>query len=100
MRKLILIAAFALVSATANGGQSRSLSLASTEATQPAAEQPTTVQKTNNSAPTVEQPIVVAPQQPATPTGDKTTDAPKPKKRHISTEARVIYELHRHGIYW
>jgi cell division septation protein DedD len=30
-------------------------------------------------------------------------DAPKtvkPKRRHESTEARVIYELHRHGIYW
>jgi hypothetical protein len=24
----------------------------------------------------------------------------KPKRRHESTEARVIYELHRHGIYW
>ena len=32
-----------------------------------------------------------------------TTDAPKtvkPKRRRESTEARVIYELHRHGIYW
>jgi hypothetical protein len=32
-----------------------------------------------------------------------TADAPKtvkPKRRHESTEARVIYELHRHGIYW
>ena len=31
------------------------------------------------------------------------TEAPKtvkPKRRHESTEARVIYELHRHGIYW
>jgi hypothetical protein len=26
--------------------------------------------------------------------------AEKPKRRHSSTEARVIYELHRHGIYW
>lgn len=24
----------------------------------------------------------------------------KPKRRHELTEARVIYELHRHGIYW
>jgi hypothetical protein len=24
----------------------------------------------------------------------------KSKRRHQSTEARVIYELHRHGIYW
>ena len=36
-------------------------------------------------------------------TGSASTDAPKtvkPKRRHESTEARVIYELHRHGIYW
>jgi hypothetical protein len=26
--------------------------------------------------------------------------AEKPKRRRESTEARVIYELHRHGIYW
>ena len=36
-------------------------------------------------------------------TGSAGIDAPKtvkPKRRHESTEARVIYELHRHGIYW
>ena len=36
-------------------------------------------------------------------TGSAAIDAPKtvkPKRRHESTEARVIYELHRHGIYW
>lgn len=36
-------------------------------------------------------------------TGSAGTDAAKtvkPKRRHESTEARVIYELHRHGIYW
>jgi hypothetical protein len=26
--------------------------------------------------------------------------AAKAKRRHVSLEARVIYELHRHGIYW
>jgi hypothetical protein len=26
--------------------------------------------------------------------------AEKPKRKRESTEARVIYELHRHGIYW
>ena len=30
----------------------------------------------------------------------KTTNAEKPKRRRESTEARVIRELHRHGIYW
>jgi hypothetical protein len=34
---------------------------------------------------------------------DKNTQTPKaenPKRKRQSTEARVIYELHRHGIYW
>ena len=30
----------------------------------------------------------------------KTTNTEKPKRRRESTEARVIRELHRHGIYW
>jgi hypothetical protein len=36
------------------------------------------------------------------PVADKDVAAPKVEKkhRHESTEARVIYELHRHGIYW
>ena len=39
----------------------------------------------------------------AKPVADKDIQTPKavkPKRRHESTEARVIYELHRHGIYW
>jgi hypothetical protein len=32
------------------------------------------------------------------PVSDK--KAEKPRYKHESTEARVIYELHRHGIYW
>jgi hypothetical protein len=30
----------------------------------------------------------------------KTPNAEKPKRKRGSTEARVIYGLHRHGIYW
>jgi hypothetical protein len=30
----------------------------------------------------------------------QTTQVEKPKRRRESTEARVIRELHRHGIYW
>lgn len=30
----------------------------------------------------------------------KTTKVDKPKRRRETTEARVIRELHRHGIYW
>jgi hypothetical protein len=98
MRKFILIAAISLVSATANAGPSRSLSLASSE-TPPAAEQSKTEQTAD--APAVERPKLVAPQEQANPaTADRPESAAKPKKKRVSTEARVIYELHRHGIYW
>ena len=36
----------------------------------------------------------------ATPANGDAPKTVKPKRRHESTEARVIYELHRHGIYW
>jgi outer membrane biosynthesis protein TonB len=96
MRKLILIAAISLVSATANAGTSRSLSLASS-ATPSAAEQPKTEPTPDAQPAAVERPKLVAP--------PKQTKAPvaevvKPKKKRVSTEARVIYELHRHGFYW
>jgi hypothetical protein len=37
------------------------------------------------------------------PVAEKNVETPKvekPKRKQMSTEARVIYELHRHGIYW
>ena len=83
MRKLILIAALALAStsANANPSSSRDLTLASADATKPVTKQP----KTQTADPA---------------TGDKPADVVKPKRSHVSTEARIIYELHRHGIYW
>jgi hypothetical protein len=124
MRKFILIATLVLVSATAQAAGSRSLTMASND--EPAAvepskpveaqpaeapkyverppavdattEQPNTVQsKTEQSK--AEQPTT----EPSKPAAGKTADAPKaekPRRKHESTEARVIYELHRHGIYW
>ena len=81
MRGLILVAAIALISTASYAGQSRGLSLVSTEATQPAAEQP------------------APPAQTKTPVADDTGTA-KPRRKHIWTETRIIRELHRHGIYW
>jgi hypothetical protein len=100
MRKLVLIAAIALASTAANAGPSRSLSLASADATQPVTEQPKT--------PAAEPATTVERAKPATPQGaakdpataEKPADVVKPKPRHVSTEAHIIYELHRHGIYW
>ena len=100
MRKLIMIAAITLASTAANAGPSRSLSLASADAAQPVTEQP----KAQAAQPlkTFERPKPVAAQEAAKApaTTEKSAEIVKPKRRPLSTEARVIYELHRHGIYW
>jgi hypothetical protein len=116
MRTFILVSAMVLASATAHAGSDRSLTLASSE--QPAAvEQPKAAEapKATEAPAATETPAYVARPaavEPTTentkadaskPAGDKTAQAPKadkPRHRHESTEARVIYELHRHGIYW
>ena len=118
MRKLILIAAAVLASATAQAGSSRNLTMAAND--QPAAaEAPKATDKATDKgteqpaaseAPKyVERPAAVdtateAPKaEPVKPVAEKNVETPKvekPKRKRMSTEARVIYELHRHGIYW
>jgi hypothetical protein len=89
MRKLIVIAAFSLISATAYAGPSRGLSLASVETTQPVTEQKADAK------------LAVPQEQPKNPVvADKPAEPAKATRRHPSTEARIIYELHRHGVYW
>jgi hypothetical protein len=121
MRKFILLAALVLVSATARAGVTRSLTMASKD--EPAAaEQPKAVEVKAVEAPKavetskpaeapkyVDRPAAVSTTtvQPkadqAKPVADNNPQTPrieKPKRKRQSTEARVIYELHRHGIYW
>jgi hypothetical protein len=116
MRKGILIAAMSLVATEACAGGPRSLSLAAGNASQQATEQPTataTVAPQATQAPATAPPanVLTATTQAATApaaTSAQSTAAPvastsetvKPKRRQPSTEARVIHELHRHGIYW
>jgi hypothetical protein len=128
MRKFMLITAMVLVSATAHAGGQRSLTLASSDEPaksvdtkavepKPADVKPADVTPAEASpaeAPKyVERPAVVDTQpatqcQPAASTNadapkvapKETTTAEKPKRRHQSTEARIISELHRHGVYW
>jgi hypothetical protein len=123
MRKFILITAMVLVSAAAQAAEPRGLALASNEdplaATparsvepRPADAKPVDVKPAENqpveTPKFVDRPAAVGakPQQSADQcpcAAPVTADAPKtvkPKRRHESTEARVIYELHRHGIYW
>jgi hypothetical protein len=121
MRKFILITAMVLVSATAHAGQ-RSLTLASSDeqakSVETKAVEPKPADAPAEAAPAetpkyVERPAVVDTQpatqcQPAASTNadaprvapKETTTAEKPKRRHQSTEARIISELHRHGVYW
>jgi hypothetical protein len=116
MRKFVLIAAMVLVSATAQAGQSRSLTTA--QADQPAATEtkPTETTKAADvvapAAPAetpkyVERPAAVdsttAPAQTKADSGKparQTAKSDKPRHKRYWTEARIIGELHRHGIYW
>jgi hypothetical protein len=87
MRKFILIAALVLVSATAQAA-TRGLTIASNEPS--AAEQPKVV----------EAPKAVEALNPIARKSTPATNAGKPKRKRETTEARVVRELHRHGIYW
>ena len=117
MRKLILIATMSLLAGQAYAGGPRSLSLSATNASQ-ATEQPaTTAPAQATQAPTAAPsanvqtatttqastppaaPAPAAAAVAATP-AQPTAGATKPKHREPSTEARVIRELHQHGIYW
>ena len=108
MRKFILVTAMVLVSATAQA-RTRGLTLASNDepvAAEP--QKPVEAPKYVERPPAVDTKAELPKSEPASPGVEKKTDVPKteaiktekPKRRHSSTEARVIYELHRHGIYW
>jgi hypothetical protein len=109
MRKYLLIAALVLVSAAAQAGTSRGLTMASNDEAAAEAPKSADAPKAAEAPKYVERPAAVdttteAPKADATkPAADKnaeTTKVEKPKRKPMSTEARVIYELHRHGIYW
>jgi hypothetical protein len=118
MRKFLLITAMVLVSATAQA-QTRGLTLASND--EPVAAEPQKPAETPKAVdvpkyverpPAVDANVEQPKAEPAAPAVEKSAEVPKaeapketikaekPKHRHSSTEARVIYELHRHGIYW
>ncbi|MGX4801338.1 hypothetical protein [Bradyrhizobium guangdongense] len=125
MRKIVLMAAMVLVSASAQAGGSRSLSLAAANEQAPASQSttaplPATTQ-VSEAAPVAAVPVYVdhppvvsttpaaapvtittPPSAPvATRPAPKTTArADKPRHKRRSTESRIIAELHRHGIYW
>jgi hypothetical protein len=107
MRRLILITAMLVASATAQAGQSRSLTMVAA-ADEPAVAAP--VKPADEAKPTEAPTYVARPAaidtapsaqpcaEPAKPAVTAKAERPKPR-RHWS-EARIIGELHRHGIYW
>ena len=119
MRKFILIAALVLLSASAQAAGSRGLTLASSD-DQAAAAQPNAVEtskpveapkaaeetKPAGTPKYVDRPAAVnttaeAPQTDAVkPAAVQPSKAARRKPRRDWTEARIIGELHRHGIYW
>jgi hypothetical protein len=103
MRKFILIAALVLVSATAQAGTKRGLTVASNEATATeattAAETPKYVARpaavdTTTQRLKAEQAKRLAAKDP------RALRAEQAKRKRGSILARVVYALHRHGIYW
>jgi flagellar hook-length control protein FliK len=129
MRKLLLVTAMVLISASAEAGQSRSLSLASVDeqAATPSKPADTTAQSNANAAQPiaiksaetsatdtpkyVERPPGVTAAPATTSTQPQSTDTVQPAASHAAkagrsrhrtdwSEARIIGELHRHGIYW
>ena len=102
MRKFILIAALVLVSATAQAGTTRGLTVASNEAT---ATETTTAAETPKY---VARPAAVDTRQRLKAEQAKRLAEKDPralraemaKRRRASIVARVVYALHRHGIYW
>ena len=118
MRKIILVAAMVLVSASAQAGGPRSLSLAAANEQAPAAPATATTQVSEvapvSDAPKyVDRPPAVSATTAAPVAATTTTSAPaasQPAQKTTAkadkpghkrwTEGRIIAELHRHGVYW
>jgi hypothetical protein len=105
MRRLILTATLLLLSASAQAGSSRSLTLGTHEATteQSAPAQETAELPKDQPAPQADKTPETKPTEHAVaaePKPSAKTANARPKHKGVSTEAQVIYELHRHGIYW
>jgi hypothetical protein len=110
MRKFMLVTAIVLVSASAHAEPWKSFSLASEKNTKQFVERPETVRSDKVVEPT-KQPQTqpqAADAKPDTNSADtKSADAKpvevkpaKAKRKRVSIEAHIIYQLHRAGYYW
>jgi hypothetical protein len=104
MRKFILTAALVLMSATAQAGVTRGLTIAANDepaATDQAkpAEAPKYVARPAAVSPTTQTPAADQ-SKPVAEKNIRARAAMMRKHRHGMILARLIYALHRHGIYW
>jgi hypothetical protein len=103
MRKFILVAALVLVSATAQAGTTRGLTVASSEAT--ATEATTAVEAPKYAArpaavDTRAQRLKAEQAKRLAAKDPRALRAEQGKRKRGSILARVVSSLHRHGIYW
>jgi hypothetical protein len=94
----IAFAAALLVSANAHAGPSQGVNLATAEP--PPLNEPSPPTSSNaTQAPSAATTPVTIPET-TTPATPQPTVVAKPTRRKMTIESRIIYELHRHGIYW
>ena len=103
MRKFILIAALVLVSATAQAGTTRGLTVASNE--EPATEVAKAAEAPKYAArpaavDTTTQRLKAERAKQLAERDPRLLRAEQAKRRRGAILARVVYVLHRHGIYW
>jgi hypothetical protein len=108
MRKTILFMAMAFLFGSAHAQSTATPTVASevpkaSEPNGPAqtAEQPAPEQPTPQAPAAIERPKLIPAEQAKIPTPTaRPVAAERLRRKHESTEDHVIYELHRHGIYW
>ena len=110
MRKFMLVTAIVLVSASAHAEPWKSFSLASEKNTKQFVERPETVRSDKVVEPTKQpqtQPQAADAKPDAKSADIKSADAQpaevkpaKAKRKRVSMEAHIIYQLHRAGYYW
>jgi hypothetical protein len=110
MRKFMLVTAIVLVSASAHAEPWKSFSLASEKNTKQFVERPETVRSDKVVEPTKQpqtQPQAADAKPDAKSADTRSADAQpaevkpaKAKRKRVSMEAHIIYQLHRAGYYW
>jgi outer membrane biosynthesis protein TonB len=107
MHKIVLLTAMAFFLGSAHAQTTPTVAPVAPTASEPkgepthTAELPAPEQPTPQAPAVIERPKLIPVEQNRIPAPiQRPITSEKPRKKRESTEARVIYELHRHGIYW